>query len=166
MTLRLRRGVGFTVLAGLLLMGLLTLGEGALAILGVTRFQRNFDEIARIQLPALVAAARLSELSHGIAASVPAFAAARSQIMREAVADQLSQELVELQRTVRTLQERGVDRTQIGTMQRRLDELVVGLKGLDGLVGRHIDAEVAYQNVLARVPPLVPRIHEVGAAPD
>jgi len=159
---RLRQRVGFTVLAGLLLMGLFTLGEGALAIFGAVRFQSNFDEIAQAELPAMVAAAHLSELSHSIVASAPSFAAARTQITREAVAEQLSQELVALQRAVKTLEERAVDKTRIAAMQRTLDELVIGLKGLDALVGRHIEIDVAYQNVLARVPPLVPRIREVS----
>jgi two-component system sensor histidine kinase/response regulator len=162
MTFRLRQRVGFIVLAGLLLMGLFTLGEGALAILGMVRFQGNFDEIAQAELPALVAAARLSELSHSIAASAPGFAAARTQITREAVAEQLSQELAALQRAVKTLEDRAVDPARIAAMQRTLDELVTDLRGLDGLVGRHIEIDVAYQDVLARVPPLVPRIREVS----
>jgi PAS domain S-box-containing protein len=143
-------------------MGLFMLGEGALAIFGALRFQSNFDEIAQQELPAMVAAARLSELSHSIAASAPSFAAARTQITREAVAEQLSQELVALQRAVKTLEERAVDKTRIASMQRTLDELVIGLKGLDALVGRHIEIDVAYQDVLARLPPLVPRIREVS----
>ena len=162
MMARLRRRVGFTVLAGLLLMGLFTLCEGALAIFGALRFQSNFDEIGQEELPAMIAAARLSELSHSIVASAPSFAAARTQITREAVAEQLSQELVALQRAVKTLEERAVDKTRIAAMQRTLDELVIGLKGLDALVGRHIEIDVAYQDVLARVPPLVPRIREVS----
>ncbi|MEJ0067920.1 MAG: hypothetical protein WDO24_03355 [Pseudomonadota bacterium] len=162
MRARWRQRVGFTVLAGLLVMGLLALGEGALAILGIVRFQSNFDEIAQTKLPALVAAARLSELSHGIVTSSPRFVAARTQINREAVAEQLSQELAALQRAVKTLEERAVDKTRIAAMQRTLDELIAGLGGLDALVGRHIDADVAYQNLLTRVPPLVPRIRAVS----
>src|ERR1700722_2935794 len=138
MMFRLPQRVGFTVLVGLLLMGLFTLGEGALAIVGMVRFQSNFDEIAQAELPALVAAAHLSELSHGVAASAPSFAAARTQITREAVAEQLSQELAALQRAVKTLEERAVDKARIAAMQRTLGELVTGLKGLDALVGRHI----------------------------
>jgi signal transduction histidine kinase len=144
-------------------MGLLALGEGVVAIVGIVRFQSNFDELAESKLPALVAAARLSELSHSIAASSPSFAAARTQINREAVAEQLSHELVDLQRALKTLEERVIDKPHAATLQRRLDELVSGLRGLDGLVGRHIDAETAYQNILARVPPLVPRIRAVSA---
>jgi PAS domain S-box-containing protein len=47
-------------------------------------------------------------------------------------------------------------------MQRTLDELIAGLRGLDALVGRHIDTDVAYQNLLTRIPPLVPRIRAVS----
>jgi len=161
---RRRRGVAITVLAGLLLMGLLALGEGVVAIVGIRGFQRSFDELTQTRLPTLVAAARLSELSHSIAAISPSFAAARSHINREAVADQLSHELVDLQRALKALEEeRAIDQPHAAALQRRLDELVSGLRGLDALVGRHIDVEAAYQNILARVPPLVPRIRAVGA---
>src|SRR5258706_4273828 len=99
---RSRQRVGFTVLAGLLLMGLFAVGQSGLAILGILRFQSNFDEIAQDKLSALVAASHLSELSQSIVASVPSFAAARTQITREAVADQLNHELADLQRSLRT----------------------------------------------------------------
>ena len=159
---RWRRRVAFTVLAGLLVMSVLALGEGVVAILGIVRFQSNFDEIAETRLPALVAAAQLSELSHSIAATSPRFAAARTQINREAVADHLSRELIQLQRAFKGLEGHVLDKARAAALQRTLDEQVTALRGLDALVGRHIDADVAYQDILARVPPLVPRIRSVA----
>jgi len=96
------------------------------------RFQNDFDEIAKAKLPALVAASRLSEISQTIVASAPSFAAARTQITRDAVADQLSQELAALQRSVRTLEDGAADKRQVVAMQRVLNELVASLKGSTG----------------------------------
>src|SRR4051812_14791723 len=155
---RSRQRVGFTVLAGLLLLGLFAVGQSGLAILGIVRFQNNFDEIAKDKLSGLVAAAHLSELSQSIVASVPSFAAATTQITREAVADQLTQELADLQRSLRTLEHGAADKAQVAAMRRVLTELVASLQGLDGLVRQRIDADLAYETVLTRLPPLIARI--------
>ncbi|MBV8166857.1 MAG: hypothetical protein JO021_08690, partial [Alphaproteobacteria bacterium] len=158
---RSRQRVGFTVLAGLLLLGLFAVGQSGLAILGIVRFQSNFDEIAKDKLSSLVAASHLSELSQSIVASVPSFAAATTQITREAVADQLTQELADLQRSLRAL-EGATDKAQVAAMRRVLSELVASLQGLDGLVRQRIDADLAYETVLTRLPPLVGRIREAS----
>jgi hypothetical protein len=159
---RSRQRVGFTVLAGLLLLGLFAVGQSGLAIVGILRFQGNFDEIAKDKLAGLVAASHLSELSQSIVASVPSFAVATTQITREAVADQLTQELADLQRSVRTLENGMADKSQVAAMRRVLSELVASLQGLDGLVRQRIDADQAYETVLTRLPPLVARIREAS----
>jgi hypothetical protein len=69
-------GVALTVLAGLLLIGSLALTQSGVAILAFARLGAAFDQVANTNLPNLLAASRLSELSQSLVARAPELAAA------------------------------------------------------------------------------------------
>ena len=59
-----RNKVSLTVLVGLALIALLALTQSGVAILAILRFGTSFNEIADKNLPALIAASRLSGPQH------------------------------------------------------------------------------------------------------
>ena len=88
-------GVALTVLAGLLLIGSLALTQSGVAILAFARFGAAFDQVANTNLPNLLAASRLSELSQSLVARAPELAAAGSQTQRQGIVDRLNDRLAQ-----------------------------------------------------------------------
>jgi phosphoglycerate-specific signal transduction histidine kinase len=104
-----RNKVSLTILIGLALIALLALTQSGVAILTILRFGANFNEIADRNLPALIAASQLSELSHSLVATAPEIALASTQVRRQAVTDQLNDRGATLARTVARVGETGGD---------------------------------------------------------
>jgi len=164
--MRLRRNkVALTILMGLALIGLFAVTQSGVAILAVARFGTSFRQIADTNLPALIAAAQLSELSQTLVATAPDIALADTQIRRQAMADQLNERLTALVHTVERLDPEAVEREQVSFMRRQLSTLIVNLKGLDELVRERIDANDALEAATARLPGLAARIRSVSAEP-
>ena len=105
-------GVALTVLAGLLLIGSLALTQSGVAVLAFARFGDAFNQVANINLPNLLAASRLSELSQSLVARAPELAAAGSQTQRQGIADRLNERLAALAQVLDR-----IDRTAINSGQ-------------------------------------------------
>ena len=161
--MRFRRNkVALTVLIGLALIGLFAATQSGVAILAIARFAASFNEIAETNLPALMAASQLSELSQALVATAPEIALADTQIRRQTMADQLNERLTALAGTVERLDPAAVNREQVSYMQRQLKTLVINLKGLDELVRERIDANSAVEAVMARLPSLAARVRNIA----
>jgi signal transduction histidine kinase/DNA-binding response OmpR family regulator len=154
--------VALTILMGLALIGLFAVTQSGVAILAITRFGASFNQIAETNLPALIAASKLSELSQTLVAMAPEIALADTHIRRQAMADQLNDRVTALTRTVADLNRAAADHDQVADMQRQLDTLVANLKGLDELVRERIDANDALDAVMARLPSLAARVRKVA----
>ncbi|MGH7490062.1 MAG: hypothetical protein ACREMY_31315, partial [bacterium] len=161
--MRLRRNkVALTILMGLALIGLFAVTQSGVAILAIARFGTSFNQIADTNLPALIAASQLSELSQTLVATAPEIALADTQIRRQTMADQLNERVMALARTVERLDPAAVDLEQVSYMQRQLNTLVINLRGLDELVRERIDANNALEAGMARLPSLAARIRNVA----
>jgi hypothetical protein len=154
--------VALTILMGLALIGLFAVTQSGVAILAISRFGASFNQIAETNLPALIAASKLSELSQTLVATAPEIALADTHMRRQGLADQLSERLMALERTVADLDRAAADHNQVAEMRRRLDALVANLKGLDELVRERIDADNAVGTVMARLPSLAARVRKVA----
>src|SRR5689334_11035234 len=108
-----RNKVSLTVLIGLALIALLALTQSGVAILAILRFGASFSQIAEKNLPALIAASRLSELSHTLVATAPEIALASTQIRRQAVTDELNDRAAALAHIVARVGETGGDPAQV-----------------------------------------------------
>jgi len=138
--MRLRRNkVALTILIGLALIGLFAVTQSGVAILAIARFGASFNQIAETNLPALIAASQLSELSQTLVATAPEIALADTQVRRQTMADQLNERVTALVRTVERLDPAAVDHEQVSYMQGQLNTLIINLKGLDELVRERID---------------------------
>ena len=78
-----------TILSGLTLIGLFAVAQSGLAIVTIARFGVSFSQIAETNLPSMITAAQLSNLSQTLVATAPEIALADTQIRRQAVTDQL-----------------------------------------------------------------------------
>jgi signal transduction histidine kinase/DNA-binding response OmpR family regulator len=157
-----RNKVALTILMGLALVGLFAIIQSVAAILTVARFAAGFDQIAERNLPALIAASQLSELSQTLVATAPEIALADTHMRRQAMADQVNDRATALARSVADLSRAGADRNLVAEMQRQSEIVIANLKGLDGLVRDRIDADVALDAVMARLPGLAARVRSVA----
>ena len=154
-----RNGVALTVLLGLLLIGMLALTQSGIAIVAVARFGTSFNQVANTDLPKLIAASRLSELSQSLVARAPELAAAHSQTQRQGIMDRFDDRLAALGRVLDRL---AIDPEQLRDVRLQRDGLATSLKGLDGFVRQRIDAENAFDRVMARLPALAARVRQVA----
>jgi hypothetical protein len=162
--MRLRRNkVVLTILIGLAVIGLFAVTQSGVAILAIARFGASFSQISDTNLPALIAASQLSELSQTLVATAPEIALADTQIRRQTIADQLNERVTALARTVERLDPAAVDREQVSYMQRQLNTLVINLRGLDELVRERIDANNALEAAMARLPSLATRVRNIAS---
>ena len=157
-----RNKVALTIVIGLVLIGLFAVAASGVAAFAISRFRASFDEIAETNLPALIAASKLSELSQTFVATAPEIVLAESQLTRQALADQLSDRLASLGRAVDRVDRFAVDHGQVAEMRRQLDDLVANLNGLDGLVRDRIEANNDFETIIVRLPPLATRVRAVA----
>ncbi len=162
MTWARRHRVALTVMMGLGLIGLFAVTQTGIAILAIARFDASFKQIADTNLPALISASRLSELSQTIVATAPEIALADTQMRRQAMTDQVNEHSASLARTADQIERATADREQVGEMRRRLATLIANLKGLDELVRRRIEADEAFGTVVSRLPALATRVRGVA----
>ena len=157
-----RSKVALTILMGLLLIGLFAVTQSGVAMLAIARFSAGFSQIAERNLPALIAASQLSQLSQALVATAPEIALADTHIRRQAMADQLADRLTALARSVADLEQTATDPNLVADMQRHLNTLVANLKGLDQLVRERIEAKNSLDSVMARLPNLAARVRKVS----
>src|SRR5262245_37662697 len=157
-----RNKVALTILMGLALIGIFAVTQSGVAVLAIARFAASFNQIAQTNLPALIAASQLSELSQTLVATAPEIALADTQVRRQAIADQLNGRVTRLTHSVADLDRAAEHHEQASTIQRELDAVVANLKGLDELVRQRIDANNALDAVMARLPNLAARVRKVS----
>jgi signal transduction histidine kinase/DNA-binding response OmpR family regulator len=157
-----RNKVALTILMGLALIGIFAVTQSGVAVLAIARFGASFNQIAQTNLPALIAASQLSELSQTLVATAPEIALADTQVRRQAIADQLNGRATRLARSVADLDRTTADYEQASNIQRELDTVVANLKGLDEFVRQRIDANNALDAVMARLPSLAARVRKVA----
>jgi signal transduction histidine kinase/DNA-binding response OmpR family regulator len=157
-----RNKVALTILMGLALIGIFAVTQSGVAVLAIARFGASFNQIAQTNLPALIAASQLSELSQTLVATAPEIALADTQVRRQAIADQLNGRATTLARSVADLDRAAADHEQASNIQRELDAVVANLKGLDEFVRQRIDANTALDAVMARLPSLAARVRKVA----
>jgi signal transduction histidine kinase/DNA-binding response OmpR family regulator/uncharacterized coiled-coil protein SlyX len=157
-----RNKVALTVLIGLALIALLAVAQSVVAILAIMRFGASFNELADTNLPALIAASQLSELSQTLVATAPEIALADTQVRRQAVSDQLNDRAAALAHAVARVGQATGDHDRIADLEHRLAVVVTNLKGLNEFVRQRIDANNALEAVVTRLPDLAGRVRKVA----
>src|SRR3954468_15519254 len=143
--------------------GLFAVTQSGVAILAIVRFGASFNQISDTNLPALIAASQLSELSQTLVATAPEIALADTQIRRRTIVDQLNERVTAVAGTIERLDPAAVDREQASYMQRQLNTLVTNPRGLDELVRERIDTNDALEAAMARLPSLAVRVRKVAS---
>ena len=157
-----RNGVALSVLLGLLLIGMFAVTQSGVAIFAVARFGASFNEIANADLPNLIAASQLSELSQSLVATAPELAGAGSQMRRQAIADELNERLAALTSAIDRINPRATNPDQLRAVRSELKGLATNLGGLSGFVQQRIDAGDAFETVMARLPDSAARVRKVA----
>jgi hypothetical protein len=157
-----RRGVAISVLLGLVLIGIFAVTQSGVAIYAFSRFGTSFNEVAKADLPNLIAALQLSEQSQPLVAIAPELAGAPSQMGRQAIADQLNERLAALMSIIDRIDPAAIDRDQLDAVRSELKALTTNLSGLDGFARQRIDADDALESVMARLPETAARVRAVA----
>lgn len=114
--------------------------------------------MADADLPNLIAFSRLAELSQSLVARAPELVAAGSQTGREEIAGRLDDRLATL---ARTLDRATIDPQKRQEARSQLAGLTTNLVALDGFVRQRIEADHAFESVMARLPALAARVRQV-----
>jgi PAS domain S-box-containing protein len=156
-----RNGVALTILLGLVLIGALAVVQGGVATLAVSRFGTSFNQIANANVPNLIAASELAELSESLAQAAPQIAAADSQTRRQAAADVLDRRLEALTHAIDRIDRAAVDPAQLQAIRTQFGMLAQNLKGLDDFARQRIEADNAFDSLMSQLPYLGARVRTV-----
>ena len=160
---RARFGVAFRVLVSLIAITAFAAATSALALYAFNRYRAGFDELVSNNLPALAAASELAQRSEKLSANAPALAVVESHFARQAVKQELNDQLRGLSRIADDLARlSGADLSALELYKQAFAENLVHL---DNLVAQRIDAEATAGNALTRLGMLSSRIRAL-AAPD
>src|SRR6516162_8334495 len=160
---RARFGVAFRLLVSLIAITVFAAATSALALYSFNRYRAGFDELVSNNLPALAAASELAQRSEKLSASAPALAVVESHFARQAVKQELDDQLRELNRIADHLER--VSGADLSTLNQYKEAFAQNLAHLDNMVAQRIDAESTAGNALTRLGMLSSRIQAL-AAPD
>ena len=135
----------------------------ALALYAFNRYRAGFDELVSNNLPALAAASELAQRSEKLSASAPALAVAESHFARQAIKQELDDQLQGLSRIADDLER--LSGANLSALKQYKQAFSENLVQLDNMVAQRIDAEATAGNALIRLGMLSSRIQAL-AAPD
>src|SRR5712671_1750832 len=95
---RARFGVAFRLLVSFIAITVFAAATSALALYAFDRYRVGFDELVSNNLPALAAASELAQRSEKLSANAPALAVVESHFARQAVKQELNDQLQGLSR--------------------------------------------------------------------
>src|SRR5215469_5168183 len=160
---RARFGVAFRLLVSFVAITVFAAATSALAVYAFNRYRAGFDQLVSSNLPALAAASELARRSEKLSASAPALAVVESHFARQAVKQELNEQLQALSRTADDLAR--VSGTSLSPLNQYKQAFAANLAHLDSMVAHRIDAEATAGNALTRLGILSGRIQAL-AEPD
>jgi phosphoglycerate-specific signal transduction histidine kinase len=146
---RARFGVAFRLLVSFVAITVFAAATSALALYAFDRYRSGFDELVSNSLPALAAASNLAQRSEKLSASAPALAVAESHFARQAVNQELNDQLGELNRITDDLER--VSGANLTALKQYKEAFAENLVHLDNMVAQRIDAEATAGNSLTRL---------------
>jgi len=160
---RARFGVAFRLLVSLIAITAFAAATSALALYAFNRYRTGFDELVSNNLPALATASKLAQQSEKLSANAPALAVVESHFARQAVTQELNDQLRELNRITDELER--LSGASLSALKQYQQDFAENLVHLDNMVAQRIDAEATAGNALTRLGMLSSRIQAL-AAPD
>jgi len=160
---RARFGVAFRLLVSLIAITAFAAATSTLALYAFNRYRAGFDQLVSHNLPALAAASELAQQSEKLSANAPTLAVVESHFARQAVKQELDDQLQELNRIANELER--LSGADLSTLNQYKEAFAQNLAHLDKMVAQRIDAEATAGNALTRLGMLSNRI-QVLAAPD
>src|SRR5882672_5109681 len=159
---RARFGVAFRLLASFVAITVFAAATSALALYAFNRYRAGFDELVSNNLPALAAASELAQRSEKLSASAPALAVVESHFARQAVKQELNDQLQGLSRIADDLER--FSGTSLSALKQYKHAFAENLVHLDNMVAQRIDAEATASNALTRLGMLSSRIQALETA--
>jgi two-component system, sensor histidine kinase and response regulator len=159
---RARFGVAFRVLASFVAITVFAAATSALALYAFNRYRAGFDELVSNNLPALAAASELAQRSEKLSASAPALAVVESHFGRQAVNQELNDQLQGLNRIADDLER--LSGASLSALKQYKQAFAENLVHLDNMVAQRIDAEATAGNALTRLGMLSSRIQALETA--
>ena len=157
-----RFGIAFRLVGGLLAVVACTTLASLGGLFSLDQVGLQFAWTARSGIPLLVAAARLSQDSQGIAFIVPALGKVDNRFTLATKIGEANDKLASLDALIQSFASFGADSEMIENIRATGGTLRQHLAKLDEVVGQRIDAEAEMQNRWSRMLKLGEEIHEQG----
>ena len=154
---RLRDGIRFRFVAGLVLIAGAMLGGAGASIFGLDRLRQGFQTLTDTQLPRLIDAAGLARQSESIVASAPGLVISRDQFTRTTAADRIADQVSFLDELLLRFKSGGTDSETIAVLEQTKRGLLENLKRLDSMVGTRIDFDARSESIVRGITDLVRR---------
>ncbi len=154
-----RFGVAFRLLAAFAAVTVFAAATSIFALYAFDRYRIGFNELASKKLPVLAAASELAQRSEKLSANAPALAAVESHFARQAVRQELNEQLESLSRVSDYLERLSSELSSLADLNRYKQVLTDNLDHLDKMVAQRIDAEAAVERALTRLGIVSGRIH-------
>lgn len=155
-------GIAFRLMGGLLTVVASTTLASLAGFISLDQVGQQFAHTARSEIPLLVAAARLSQESQGIAFIGPAFGKVDNRFTLATKIGEANDKLASLDHLIQSFASFGADSEVIKNIRTTDDLLRQHFARLAEAVGRRIDAETEMQNRWNRMLKLGEDIHEQG----
>ena len=159
-----RFGIAFRLMGGLLAVVVCTTLASLGGFLSLNQVGQQFASTARSEIPLLVAAARLSQESQGIAFIGPAIGKIDNRFTLATKIGEANDKLASLDVLIQSFSSFGVDAEVIKNIRATSDLLRQHFARLAEVVGQRIDAEAEMQNRWNRMLKLGEDIHDQGGA--
>lgn len=155
-----RFGIAFRLLGGLLAVVVFTTLASLVGFLSLDQVGRQFAWIARSEIPLLVATARLSQESQGIASIGPALGKVDNRFTLATKVGEANDKLATLDVLIQSFASFGADSEKNKNIRATSDMLRQHFARLAEVVGQRIDAEAEMQSRWSRMLKLGEDIHE------
>lgn len=154
---RVRDGIRFRLVAGLVLIAGVMLGGAGASIFGLDRLRQGFQALTDTQLPRLIDAAGLARQSESIVASAPGLVISRDQFTRTTAADRIADQVSFLDELLLRFKSGATDSETVTVLEQTKRDLLENLKRLDSMVGTRIDFDARSESIIRGITDLVRR---------
>jgi signal transduction histidine kinase len=158
-----RFGVAFRLLIAFAAIAAFAITVSAVALFTFDKYGKGFTRIASTNIPALVAASNLAQVSQALAANAPNLAVVDGHFARRAVSESLRTQLEAIAEAGAQVRQLAPATPGLESLARNEALLKGNLEKLDGLVADKLEADRVAANFMLRLGMLSSRVRAAGA---
>src|SRR5882757_7853335 len=154
---RVRDGIRFRLVAGLVLIAGVMLGGAGASIFGLDHLRQGFQALTDTELPRLIDAAGLARQSESIVASAPGLVISRDQFTRTTAADRIADQVSFLDELLLRFKSGGTDSDTMAVLDQTKRNLLENFNRLDDIVRTRIEFDARSEIIIRDIADLARR---------